>query len=198
MEKYILRILFISFILPLFLVSCVNPEPFFLVLRGNNDFKKGDYQNANVEYLRAAKHEDYTSWISFNLGTVYNALGENDAAQEEWETAAEEDNSRLRFLSKFNLGTIYYKKGWYEEAYTAFQESLIISPNNIPAKVNLEHTMAKMIAKGREQDTKSAVSSGKERVSDEIERVLEYVQRKEEHIWKTPETVSSGKEALDW
>lgn len=197
MEKYIVKTTGLLLFLILF-TSCLRFEPYYFVFKGNNDFKKGDFQSANVEYLKSAKYEEYSAWISYNLGTVYNALGENDAAQEEWEKVVLSRNKDLEFLSTFNLGTVYYKQGRYEEAFNSFRNALILVPESNPAKINLEYTLQKLQAKGGDQDKVPPQLPGGSRFPDEINRILEYIQRKEEYIWRSPDTVEPSKEVLDW
>ena len=197
MERYSVKALVILLFLFL-LTSCIKLEPYFFVLKGNNDFRKGDYQSANVEYLKALNYEDYSSWISYNLGTVYNALGENDAAQEEWERVIFSRSRELEYLSSFNLGTVYYKRGRYEDALGAFKNALILVPDSIQAKVNLEYTLQKLQVQTRDQEQKTSPVRSGAGYSQEINRILEYVQRKEENIWQSPDRVDSPKGVLDW
>ena len=178
--------------------SCGQIEPHLAVLRGNSAYRKGEYQEANVEYLGALEYGEYADYVSFNLGAVYNALGENEAALDEWQKVLLSRNASLSFKTIFNLGTLYYRQGRYEEAYRSFRKALELEPGSMSAKINLEHALAKLQAKGKEPDSRQGAAAAPGRFSEEVTRVLDYVQRKEGHVWRAPDSVSSTQDAMDW
>ncbi len=188
--------LFLS-LLP-FLHSCSRVEPHFSVLKGNSAYRKGDYQEANIESLRVQENGEYGDYISFNLGVVYNALGESEAALDEWQRILVSRNGSLYFRTIFNLGTLYYRQGRYEDAYRSFRKAVELDPGSIPAKINLEYAIAKLQAKGKESDKRQGVMAGSGRLSEDVTRVLEYVQRSEGQAWKAPDSVSRPEETMDW
>ena len=84
MEKYFLTGLILSLIL--INSSCSNSQIYIDVIEGNYAFSRGEYQEANLAYLKVKGEEPFDEYISYNLGNVYYALGEIDSAFEEWES----------------------------------------------------------------------------------------------------------------
>ena len=73
----------------------------------------GDYTGATISYINALEKKSYKEWIYYNLGNVYNALGETKAAEEELLRATKTDYPEVVFRTHFNLGNIYLKNKNY-------------------------------------------------------------------------------------
>lgn len=194
MEKHLL-----GAVLALFLFTgCQASHPALGVLRGNREFSQGHYQKAIILYMDALKTGQYEPWIQYNLGNVYTALGEGDAAMEMWKRAGETENKDLLFRLSFNRGHLYYLQGEYREAFRAFQEALRYNPASHEAKINLELTLVKLKAGGSSGASDSSVSyENNQDLNKNHRRILEYVKRKEGRQWQTPEEAPSSSEE-DW
>jgi Ca-activated chloride channel family protein len=146
----------------------------------------GNYQGANIAYIEAGKTGEKEHWIAYNLGTVYYALGESDAAEREWQIASGSRDEYLLYRAHYNLGVLYFDRGMYSLAYEHFRNALEIHPSGVQAKKNLELTIEKL-----DVDTRNPAGEG-EAQSDgesrgEIERILNYLRRMEGEIWQSTE-----------
>ena len=183
MEGYVLKTRIIRLaLLLLFLIlftSCDEAAAAYRVAQGNYSYARGSYQKANLNYFMAEEKNAEPEIIEFNLGTVFYALGEAESAGELWKGVVPGENQELAFRLIYNQGILQYRDGAYHEAYGNFKKALQIDPSSMEAKINLEHSFAKMNA--RESGTpeaasgSSAVSAG----SEEIQRVLEFIRRNE-------------------
>ena len=195
MERSFLTILLGLVVVVLFF-SCGGIETHVEVLKGNYAFTRGEYQEANIAYLRVLQKNIHTGYISYNLGNVYHALGEPEAAREEWVRSLDTGDNRVLFRVLFNQGVLSYELGLYEEAYVSFRKALVLDPGDIGAKVNLEYCLQKINRQGSRQASQSTQSgTGKTTPGDDVERVLEYIRHRES--WETPEPEEPAKE-LDW
>jgi len=122
MEKYFL-IGFISIYLIIF-SSCTNSYVFLDVIEGNYAFSRGEYQEANLDYLKVRGIEPYSDYISYNLGNVYYALGEIESAFKEWQSIEDESKNELTVRAYFNTGVLLFELSRYEEAYKIFRNIL--------------------------------------------------------------------------
>jgi len=181
MEKNVLIVLAV---VSLFLVSCGPMDVIVPVLKGNYAYQRGEYQEATVNYLAALSGERYQEWIRYNLGNVYRALGEGEAALEMWNMAETAQNPQMLFLVHFNRGTLYFELGNYREAYEEFKRALELDHTSIDAKVNLEMSLEKIQAgkSGAVSPAKSQEDS-KQKIQDNLQRILEYVRHKEGDHW---------------
>jgi len=196
-EKYflIVLVLVISFVS----LSCSNSSMYIDVIEGNYAFSRGEYQEANLDYLNVRGKKMYNDYISYNLGNVYYALGEVNSAFKEWESVNEDMESKISIQTYFNTGVLLFELSRYEDAYQMFRNILEFDPSNINAKINLEYSIQKMNF-SRENSIKQPeeVFENNHETYD-VSRVLDFVKRKESNIWKStenPHTNSSNQE--DW
>jgi tetratricopeptide (TPR) repeat protein len=202
MERRVLKLLpqvVVILVLTLaFLPSC-NVAPHVSVLRGNYAFGRGQYQTATVHYLTADVREEYKPWISYNLGNVYYALGEMEAASGEWEQALDDATAQIRFGVHFNRGVLSYELGRYETAYSEFRQALEIDGSSVDAKVNLELSLQKLEATRKLSPGRPSVTvSPDQEMGTQSGRILEYVRRKERQRWFADDRTQPDSAVNDW
>ena len=174
----ILIVLFVSLVFS----SCGKGEAHFYILRGNYSYGRGDFQEANVMYLKAAEKGLNRDIVAYNLGNVYQALGESEAALEQWAAARQTGNAALLPNVLYNEGILRYDLGEYEEAYLLFRNVLELDPFREDARINLEYALKKMNARDQAPKSVTAVPDENEETGN-LDRVLQYVKRKEQTLW---------------
>jgi tetratricopeptide (TPR) repeat protein len=179
-------------------LSGCGMESHIRVLRANYAYGQGRFQNATVDYLRAWEAAEYQPWIAYNLGNVYYALGEVQAALGMWQRAQESDEPDILFGVTFNKGVFYYERGRYQDAYTQFQHALEIDPASVDAKTNLELALQKIRAGEQVVRGDPTGGAGGEGPSPQTVRILEYVRRKEETRWFATEEVEDEPDMPAW
>jgi tetratricopeptide (TPR) repeat protein len=149
------------------LASCARPD--LLVLYGNLRHDNGEYGKATVVYLTALEKaaRDAAPYVQYDLGNVYAALGEPAAARDTIGRALDGDGNELLFRARFNLGTLDYEQGRFEEAARSFAEALRHKPADVDAKVNLELALRKVQAEAP-RDAAPAVERRLDRRTSEI------------------------------
>lgn len=179
--------------------GCAPVAGHFSILRGNYYYSRGEYQSAIVDYLTHLEDEEMEPYVSYNLGNVYQALGEGSAALRMWSGAEEAEEEELRYRVLFNRGVFHFERGEYEEAFEEFKEALRVNNARVEAKINLELTLLRLNAEeqlsprgGGEGD------SGGEEVGREALRVLEFVRRKEQQRWEANSTGETRAYQRDW
>ncbi|MBU8913550.1 MAG: tetratricopeptide repeat protein [Spirochaetales bacterium] len=195
------------------------------VLRGNLAYSRGDYQNALVHYMVAVENAPSDAWTRFNIGNVYYALGEHEAALEVWHDARraieEVDNAgasqlSLIYATSYNRGVLLYQQGQYEAAYNELRYALSVNSRSSDAKANLELALSKLqaadavsanaAADGNEASPGAAggVSAappddpGDDGPGEQTLRILEYVRRKETQQWFANREIESQDQPQDW
>ncbi len=108
---------------------------------------RGEFRVAAERYLaelRSGAGGD-TSW--FNFGTAALAIGDTGAARQALQRAAASLDPDLRFRALYNLGLLHLRRGRADSANAAghfdaargrFREALLLFPNDMAAKWNLE------------------------------------------------------------
>ena len=180
------------------LVSCSDLSEGIHVLQGNTAFQRGDFQRASLSYLAAQWEGTATDVVNYNLGNVYNALGETNTALSVWSRIINPSTEELAYRLAFNRGYLLYQRGQYDEACQQFRTALLMKPSSLEAKRNLEIALLKTQNFGSSLPIRA-------RISDRIEpgetqkALLDYINRLEGTRWKAnnrPEsTVTSSS---DW
>jgi len=219
MARYVLKTT-ILLLAALAVAACGGHGSVTEVLRGNFAYSRGDYQNALVHYMVAVEDAPSDAWTRFNIGNVYYALGEHEAALEVWHDARraveEVDNAgasqlSLIYATSYNRGVLLYQQGQYEAAYEELRYALSVNSRSSDAKANLELALSKLQAA-------NAVAGGDEAIPGEAGgvsptppddpgdngpgeqtlRILEYVRRKETQQWFANREIESQDHPQDW
>jgi Ca-activated chloride channel family protein len=187
-EKDVLKPILVLFVLISILSGCSKLTPYLRVAEGARAYASGDYQRANIAYIDAGRYEAFEEWIAYDLGAVYYALGEVDAAESEWQIAAGSGDEELLYRVFFNYGVLLFERGSYSEAYEKFRNALEINPSGVEAKKNLELAMEKMeVSEG--QGAPPVVSQSDDDTSGEIDRIMNYLKKMERGVWQSTERV---------
>ena len=186
--------IFLSGALFLLLGSCTVLEPGLSVLRGNYFYQQGRYQDALLFYLKGEDTGKYSGRITYNVGNVYYALGEGQAALQIWAEIDGNRDSEVSFNTIFNTGVIYYQLGNYPEAYRAFRTALELDTSNLDAKKNLELTIDRLEVEARSGESRTENPAPE--TTEDARRILQYIKRKEGSLWKSKESGSDAEN--DW
>ncbi len=188
-------LLFIS--LGLLIASCSNPT--VEVLHGNYRYSRGEYARATISYIRALETGREEALVSYDLGNVYNSLGETEAAREALAPAlSQQESENLLYRAHFNLGNISYEEGDFEAAVKHFIEALKARPNEVDAKINLELSLEKMEANVRKQRINVKSSIEDLPLEDSYSEILRFVKQREEYIWKSLKKTEQEDTEEDW
>lgn len=180
------------------LTSCSEATQGWVVMQGNASFQRGEFQKASLSYLAAQNAGSPLDVVDYNLGNVYNALGETNTALAVWARITQPSSEELAYRLAFNKGYLLYQRGQYEEACQEFRTALIMKPSSLDAKRNLEISLLKT------QNFGSALPS-RPRTAERTDpgetqkALLDYINRLEGTRWKAnnrPDT--AGHSVSDW
>ena len=115
------------------------------VRKGNRDYKKQNFTEAEIDYRRALETNKNSYEAHYNLGDALFKQDKYADAQAEFETAArmldrKEDKERFS-KAMHNIGNCHFAQQKYDKAVSAYQESLRANPKDNDTRYNLVKAM---------------------------------------------------------
>jgi len=102
---------------------------------GIKNHQKNNIQDAQNYYQKVLKIDPNHLGTNYNLGAIFNSLGENQKAKEYYKKAIEIDPNYTDAHN--NLGTVFKELGEYQKAKDFFEKAIEIDPNYATAHNNL-------------------------------------------------------------
>jgi Ca-activated chloride channel family protein len=178
--------LFVSIlVLSVFFSSCSEGK--LLLLEANYLNSRGRFDAALIPYIRALNHEDAAPYAEYGLGLTFYLLDQGEAALQRYndsrrllESFPENEHRELRYRNHYNTGVIFFEKGDYHSAITAFRDALRIDPGRIEAKRNLELSILSI-------SIESGANNRTEEQQEQREILFEYLRQEEQQLWRSRE-----------
>lgn len=115
------------------------------VRKGNRDFKKENYREAEIDYRKALVKDSLSLAANYNLANTLYKEGNHDQAGKCLETVkdiAPASASAADYY--FNLGDVAIARQDWQGAVDAFKESLLRNPGDLQAKENYIYAKKKL------------------------------------------------------
>lgn len=132
------------------------------IKKGNINYKKGIYQEAEKYYSEAADKSN-NAIIANNKGLAFYKLGEIEKSKKEFIKALKmEGNNKVKSDINYNLANIYKSQEDIENAINYYKKSLVLNRNNHEAKNNLLAAIKQQQKQKKKQskDTKDNKKNG--------------------------------------
>ena len=115
------------------------------VRRGNRDFRKENYKEAELQYFRALAKDSLSFAANYNMAnTLYRQENHDQALRhlERLDEVAADSPAAADFY--YNLGNVAMAKEEYQKAVDAYKQSLLRNPGDVEAKENYIYAKAKL------------------------------------------------------
>lgn len=123
------------------------------VRRGNRDYKKENYKDAEIEYRKAIVKDSLSVAANYNLAADLYRQNNSQEAQKVLdrikEVAPASENASDYY---YNLGDIVIANQDWQTAVTAFEESLLRNPADLDAKENYIYAKKKLQQQQQQQN----------------------------------------------
>ena len=115
------------------------------VRRGNRDFKKENYNEADIDYRKALVKDSTSVAANYNLANTLFRQGDMEQAKkmlERVKDSAPATESAADYY--FNLGDVAIALQDWQGAVDALEQSLLINPDDLQAKENYIYAKKKL------------------------------------------------------
>ena len=115
------------------------------VRRGNRDFKKENWREAEIDYRKALVKDSLSLAAAYNLANTLYREGDAEQAQKIMETVKEIAPASVSAADYYyNLGDLAIARQDWQGAVDAFKESLLRNPGDLNAKENYIYARKKL------------------------------------------------------
>ncbi len=115
------------------------------VRKGNRDFKKENYREAEIDYRKALVKDSLSLAANYNLANTLYKSGNHEQAGKCLETVKEIAPASASAADYyFNLGDVAIARQDWQGAVDAFKESLLRNPGDLQAKENYIYAKKKL------------------------------------------------------
>lgn len=148
--RRILRYSLTAFLLALACGVCMAQTDRKEVRAGNRQYKKGNWQNAEIEYRKAQAKDSNSFAAGYNLAGALYREGNFDEAAKTLDRLKEIAPASGRAADYFyNQGNVAVQKKDWKAAVEAYKQSILLNPEDLEAKEN--YAYAKQMLKDEEQ-----------------------------------------------
>jgi Ca-activated chloride channel family protein len=174
----------------LLVCGCARISGKLLIMEANFRASRGMYTDAISSYLKAYTYPEAAPYSEFGLGSVYFAMGEEQAALERFAEAEKTlesfdaaVNRELQYRIHYNTGVVLFSEGDFSGAVDSFRNALKTDGGKKEAKRNLELSLRSL-----ERETSSGGGANDGEGENESRLALfEYIRQKELTQWKSRE-----------
>lgn len=123
------------------------------VRRGNRDFKKENFKEAELDYFRGLAKDSLSFAANYNMANTLYRQENYDQALKHLEKIAEmAADSPAAADYYYNLGNVAMAKEDYQKAVDAYKQSLLRNPTDLEAKENYIYAKEKLKQQQNQQN----------------------------------------------
>jgi len=159
------------------------------IRKGNVQFRRQNYEKAEVEYRKAVAGNPNNPQAAYNLGCALMMQQKDSAATAQFQKSGQLEKDRLRRARSYhNIGVICQKHQMYGEAIEAYKEALRNNPADDETRYNL--VLCKRLQKSR-PDKKKPESQKNDKDDDKKKDGKDKKENKKDNDNKQPENKMS-------
>lgn len=193
-------------IVPLMFGSCsASFKDSKQILESTWNWYQKDYNKAIsgfTEVIDSAdeKQDELTrQYALYGLSVTYLMQNEKNASLEKLEQISPDAPIRIKFASYYNAGIIAQREGDYEKAIELFKLALLVSPDAVNAKVNLELSQNQESQKIKEgQQEMMPASDSVDSESDVEKTIFKRMRENDQKQWKNYESPDRNSSVIDY
>lgn len=176
-----------------------------IILESTWNWYQKDYNKAISGFTEvinnAELNEDNLTkqYALYGLSVTYLMQNEKNASLERLEEISPDAPDKIKFASYYNAGIIAQREGDYEKAVDLFKMALLVSPEDVNAKINLELSQTQESQKAREgQQEITPSSENKENQSDVETTIFNRIRENDQNQWKSYESPEKNSSVIDY
>ncbi len=186
------------------LTSCQSEKK--VILHGAWNWYQGNFKTATADFLNAiydfSGNEEARQYAIFDLASTYISLEEYEGAVDrlnQLNLSPEKTSSTLISQAYYNYGIIYERQNNFATAAEYFKKAVLINPENLNAKINLELCNAQR-TESLAQNAESQMQGAGENHNDSPlkNELFNLIRENDNNQWKKLQSNSQESSVLDY
>ena len=176
-----------------------------LILESTMNWYQKDYNKAISGFTEVisnaeAENDELTKqYALYGLSVTYLMQNEKNASLERLEEITPDAPARIKFASYYNAGIIAQREGDYEKAINCFKMALLVSPDDVNAKVNLELSQTQETQKIKEGQQEMMPATDNSETESDIEKtIFNRIRENDQKQWKNYESPEKNSSVIDY
>ena len=177
---------------PLMFTSCSkNFNEAKTILESTWNWYQKDYNKAISGFTQAIQESEQNNdeitkqYALYGLSVTYLMQNEKNASLERLEQLSPDAPPKIRFASYYNAGLIAQREGDYDKAVDLFKLALLVSPEDVNAKINLELSQSQEIQKAVKSSKDMIPASENKETQSEVENaIFNRMRENDQKQWK--------------
>ena len=112
--------------------------------QGNQDFESQKFEEAMDDYTKAQQEDPDLAAPYYNAGNTRHRQDDLEGALAQLEQSLRTADDELAQQAFYNLGNTYFRAAIWSEAIEAYKQALLLNPDDLDAKHNLELALQKL------------------------------------------------------
>lgn len=191
---------------PFLFSSCnTNLSEVKLIFESTWNWYKKDYNKAISGFTEtinmAEQNNDELSkqYALYGLSVTYLMQNEKNASLEKLEQISPDAPIKIKFASYYNAGIIAQREGDYEKAISLFKLALLILPDDVNAKINLELSLAQENQKVKDGKQEMLPSSESDNTESQMEKsIFNRMKENDRKQWKNYDVPDKNNSVIDY
>ena len=123
-----------------------------IIREGNLSYQKGDFQKAIQDYYQALKKDPGSNTAVYNLANALEKANQPDQAVQQYDQLIHDTrNPQLQSAAYYNKGVTLAKEKKLPDAIASFKKSLILEPDDVAARENLQKAINELKKQQQQQ-----------------------------------------------
>jgi Ca-activated chloride channel family protein len=141
---------FVLLVILIFLTACGSSAARYNN-RGNKDFESQKFEEAMDDYTKAQQENPDLAEPYYNAGNTRHRQDDLGGALAQLGQSLRTADDELAQQAFYNLGNTYFRAEKWPEAIEAYKQALLLNPDDLDAKHNLELALQKQQEQEEEQ-----------------------------------------------
>ncbi|MCR5613809.1 VWA domain-containing protein [Treponema sp.] len=175
------------------------------ILESTWNWYQKDYNKAisgfteTIESTQNSQDDLVRQYALYGLSVTYLMQNEKNASLERLEQISPDAPVKIKYASYYNAGIIAQREGDYEKAIELFKLALLVSPDSVNAKVNLELSQTQESQKAREgQKEMMPAVENQDSESDVEKTIFNRMRENDQKQWKNYESPEKNNSVIDY